>query len=447
MSAATGEGTVLIRGGQFCPRQLHDFRQHHRSWPCYKWSGIDWRRCRHSCESKCPEIENGALIDTAVVGNATPGVTYGGVPIKADQIEVPGSIVDLATGNVVLTVVQSTVAPDSTGGNSGDIRLEANSILVKDLGQVQTATGGAGNAGNIMVTANQNIEVGALGIGSFSILASGNAGNIELTSTQGNILIPAGTVTTQTVRSSGNAGSITLTAREGDVVLGADPILGPGNIFTLADRGTGAIGGIQIIAKNLHLNESSIEADTFFGVNPVKPGTIDVTLSGSLSLDGGSFITTIGRGPAPAADLNIAAHNVNIAGGSFLTADTVGSGPGGQLNISTRNLQLTNGGQVRSGSVIDPFPVPGETPPIPSGPAGTVTIQGLASPAQSVLIDGAGSGIFTNTVGTGAGGNTNMSAQSVTIQNGDRFRIDFRDRIQRNRRQYFHLSESIRRIE
>ena len=37
---------------------------------------------------------------------------------------------------------------------------------------------------------------------------------------------------------------------------------------------------------------------------------------------------------------------------------------------------------------------------------------------HSVVIDGAGSGIFTNTEGTGAGGNMNLSAQSVTIQNG-----------------------------
>jgi large exoprotein involved in heme utilization and adhesion len=47
-----------------------------------------------------------------------------------------------------------------------------------------------------------------------------------------------------------------------------------------------------------------------------------------------------------------------------------------------------------------------------------VTIEGLASPAQSVLIDGFGSGIFTDTQGTGAGGNIFVNANSVTLQNG-----------------------------
>ena len=55
---------------------------------------------------------------------------------------------------------------------------------------------------------------------------------------------------------------------------------------------------------------------------------------------------------------------------------------------------------------------------IPKGSAGIITVQGLASPAQSVLIDGSGSGIFTDTQGTGAGGNIVLNANSVTLTNG-----------------------------
>jgi large exoprotein involved in heme utilization and adhesion len=47
-----------------------------------------------------------------------------------------------------------------------------------------------------------------------------------------------------------------------------------------------------------------------------------------------------------------------------------------------------------------------------------VTVQGLASPAQSVLIDGQASGIVTETNGTGAGGQISVTANSVTLQNG-----------------------------
>ena len=53
-----------------------------------------------------------------------------------------------------------------------------------------------------------------------------------------------------------------------------------------------------------------------------------------------------------------------------------------------------------------------------TGAGGTITVQSLIGPTRSIVIDGVGSGIFTDTQGTGAGGSINLSAQSVTIQNG-----------------------------
>src|SRR4029077_16739865 len=63
---------------------------------------------------------------------------------------------------------------------------------------------------------------------------------------------------------------------------------------------------------------------------------------------------------------------------------------------------------------------PGDPIITPSGAGGPIMIEGLAGPAGSVLIDGSGSGIFTNTEGTGPGGSINISANSVTLQNGGR---------------------------
>jgi len=127
-------------------------------------------------------------------------------------------------------------------------------------------------------------------------------------------------------------------------------------------------------------------------------------------------VRTTSRGPAPSSDLNIKAHDILITEGSTLSTEAFRSGPGGHLNILTDNLQLTNGGQLTSSSAIQRAG-PGQLPTVPSGAGGTITIQGIASPAGSVVIDGPGSGIFTDAQGTGAGGNASLSAQSVTIQN------------------------------
>lgn len=199
---------------------------------------------------------------------------------------------------------------------------------------------------------------------------------------------------------------------------GGDILLADMTQISNAARGIGALGGIEIETNNLTLLNSAVSGDN---LTTQPGGNITVTLSGTLNVGGtdfNSFIDTLTRGPAPAANLNVVAKGIVITDGARLSTETFSSGPGGQLNISTNNLQLTNGGQLRSGSVIDPFALPGETPEIPSGPGGTINIQGLTGPAASVLIDGTGSRIFTNAVGTGAAGNTNISAHSVTIQNG-----------------------------
>ena len=174
-------------------------------------------------------IQNAALIDASVIENATPGVQYGGVHVKADHMEVRG-MADFNTGNFVFTNVQTTVAPE-TVGNGGNILLEGNSILVKDIGQIQTLTNGVGNAGNIILKASQNIDINTGLVqsaaqqafdqtGNLLTRSTGNSGNIEFTSTHGNISITnLSGVTAQVVESPGRAGNIAMNAAEGTILI------------------------------------------------------------------------------------------------------------------------------------------------------------------------------------------------------------------------------------
>ncbi len=170
------------------------------------------------------------------------------------------------------------------------------------------------------------------------------------------------------------------------------------------------------------MTNSGIAGDNVAATNPA--GDININLSGTLTVGGTSFpsfIQTATRGTAPAAGLNITSKKVLVSDGARLSTETWRSGQGGHLNIATADLQLTNGGQIRSGSIFAP-PEQVEGPPdIPSGPGGTITINGLSNPSQSVLIDGAGSGIFTNAEGTGAGGSMTINANTIILQNGGTF--------------------------
>jgi len=395
---------------------------------------------------------SGATVDTSHTGNSKVSIRGGQIVLDIQNAvlstsDTAASPAPVAQNNIFISPGSSIYSWTSSTDPGPDVAIAGDNIHIlgtpfnpptpPTLAVVSTETEGSGPAGNIMLTATHNLEVSGANVGSGSIgPIAGLAGNIDLTSTQGNISL----TNSSTVTSQGTAvGKISLNTPHGDILLDSSQVstqfMGDGNHDVNA-------GSIQVTANNLTLrntglNPSNIEGDNF--LNPIVPGPITVTLSGNLSMSGGSVIQTISRGPAVgAADIDITAHNVNISGTGMnfgipdvfntrIITESRNAGHGGQLNIVADNLQLTNGGRLLSGSVIGlevagPPPSPGSPPPFqvifPTGPGGTINIQGFSGPIASVLIDGAGSGIFTNSQGSGPGGNTNITAQSVTIQNG-----------------------------
>ncbi len=381
----------------------------------------------------------GSTLDTSQVGNSKVSIIGGQFVVDIQNASLSTASTPapaMAAQNNVLLSPGSSIVTATSSERGPDIQIVADNIQLQGklvipqpplsiATVITTGTTGSGRAGNISLTANQNLEssFGQIVSGT-SVGVSGNTGDINLTSMQGNIsltsqtLVSAQTSSSQTAPATATPGSVTLNAPHGDILLDS-------SIVNTIIAGTGVLGpnsgAIQVTANNLTLrnsqglNGSSIEADNF--VNTQVPGNITINLSGNLSMDGGSTMRTVARGPAiGSANLNISAHDVSITGKSFLNTQTQSSGFGGQLNIVADNLSLTNGGQLLSGSVLGRSPS-GQIV-TPSGPGGTINIHGPSGPSASVLIDGAGSGIFTNSEGTGAGGNTNITAQAVAIQNG-----------------------------
>jgi filamentous hemagglutinin family protein len=495
--SGNGGGTVLIRGGQFLLD--NSTISANVTGPGPVTNGVESiGRVIDIVISQDAVIQNGAVLETNVPGNATTDVQYGGVHVKADQIQIIGS---QDFDNFPFTGIRSDVVTGSTGGNSGNITLEANSILVQDLGTfstiVEATTGGAGNSGNIVLNGNANLHLdgammqtisqsasgnagsitlnsanGDISLANFALIQSftdsgsgnagdvtfmakgnittdssfissdsfssrGNAGNISLTSLQGDINLTNGSViesqaSHSVLDSTGNAGSLTLSASGGNILLvGGDEAGTATAVFTairtLPDGAQPLAGGgqINVSGRNLTVRQAGIQIDN---LSLVEPGNITVNVSGTLTMSGTaqnfdgtlftSNISTRARGQAPSGDVNISAHDITITDNAFSSTETFRSGNAGTLNIVTQDLQLANGGQLRSGSTIVVNPGPGLPPTNPSGAGGTIIVQGQAGLADSVLIDGSGSGIFTNTEFTGAGGSLLLNANSLTIQNG-----------------------------
>lgn len=290
---------------------------------------------------------------------------------------------------------------------AGQISIDTDSVHITNSSEVKTETTTAVNAGHIMLNAQRDIALDsdALIISS-SRGASGHAGDITLQSHQGNIaLVQFSSVTTQSEMSSGNTGSISIDAPHGDIRANDS------YVYT-SSQGTGQLGGIQITANNLLLqNSASILGNNLSTPHVAEP--ITITTTGRLNLTGNAIIETGTAGPAKAADLLIRSREVVLSESSMLITSTISSGDAGRLRLFTDNLQLTDGARLSSGSLV--HPVTGESP---VGRGGSISIEGLNNPGTTVHIDGGQSGIFTDTQGSAAAGDIFVEASSLILQNG-----------------------------
>ncbi|WP_176698072.1 two-partner secretion domain-containing protein [Candidatus Nitrospira nitrosa] len=295
--------------------------------------------------------------------------------------------------------------------HTGNISLDATSLQITNNGQVLTETLTRDHAGHITINAQGDINIDSSeNVGSFSSHSSGRAGNVTISSNQGNITLTKSTVF-QDVNGSGDTGNITFHAPHGDISLTNSSIASRAS-------GTGTLGDIQIQAYNLHLREGSKIGGDNTGTSTQAPGNISIALDGQLSLASGSFINTEAFTSATAADLIIKSPAVFIAGKdssskvhSGLYTDTISTGNGGHLRVFTDNLQLMDGGILSSKSFV------GSKREIPSGHGGVVNVEGYRNPGTLITINGSGSGIFTSTEGTGTAGDIVMKGASVTLQN------------------------------
>ncbi len=261
------------------------------------------------------------LVQKGGVGTATRGAGRGGnVSVKADTVQLNGSLNGSPAG-----IYSDT---DSTG-NAGNLTINTKTLTARDGAQVSTGTGGAGKGGTLTVNADtvQVIGTSAEGIpsGLFNGTtqnSTGAAGDLKINAQQllvsdkaevfvtslglgnaGNLFVDARSIRLDNGIISANTGSIntdpnqpqaTITLQVKDLVL-----LGRGSNITTNARGENVIGGdININTNILAAFENSditanstdfrggrvkINTQSLFGAqfrNPPSPQTSDITAIG-----------------------------------------------------------------------------------------------------------------------------------------------------------------------
>ncbi|BFU96557.1 MAG: protein of unknown function [Nitrospira sp.] len=271
---------------------------------------------------------------------------------------------------------------------------------------VQSSTFGEGNAGNITFTATERLTFSddpgeaapnrPSGLFTTSNIGTGNAAEIRVNTSA--LELRGGARFDASTSSNGNGGHITVAA-DTIVIDGARPF--PAIEGPLFDIVTSLASGIY-----------SRTVQSEFCTGPCGNAGLTSITTETLNLSQGGRIDSSTNSAGTGGDITVRAGQIAIAGttadgnpsGVFATSSAGGSG-GNITLLAGNSVTISEGAQV-SASTSGP------------GNAGSITIEGLASPAQSVLITGAGSGIFTDTQAAGAGGNIFVNADSVTLSDG-----------------------------
>ena len=361
----------------------------------------------------------------------------GQISIRNGQLvlEIQNAVLDTTdlTAPTSSTLTQDTlvVAPESaivsrtSSSDSGpDITISADQITL--LGHPDTLTDQSatsitantersGHAGNIALRSTGNIGMtDVINISSTS-MSNGNAGNVELSSSHGNIHITKSlnTAVASLTLDSGLTGAVKVSAPEGNIVLDG------GNLFTSSSPTSQGGGLVEVNATNLYMTNFGLLSND--SLSRFKPDGIAATLSGKLTMERGSLIVASSLSDAPSADITLTAKEIVATQGSIINNATFASGPGGHLKIVADTLHVMDGAQLSSGSTKAPdrgvlLQILGGISP--TGQGGDITIQ-TPGPIGSILIAGKGSGIFAETEGSGSGGSISLTAaKSISVSNG-----------------------------
>jgi filamentous hemagglutinin family protein len=419
-------GAILIRGGQIVSSGATMLTS-----PAFGTTGEGGAVTITA--SDIASLTDGSTITTS---STSPNGDAGAVSINGSQV--------ILQDGVIFT---EYIGDGTTSGSAGAVTFTGTeSVVLIRAGIATDFSNTDGNGGAVSMTApNITLEDSFLLTGNTFqpqlpfITIGGSAGAVTLTGESSVSLTRSG-IDTSTVATTGNSGAISITAPTvaitdvGPTFLTLDTGTRLSDTPTVGNAGDIYIGGTNITISNYATIQSHTESAGSFS----EGGNIKIVGEESVLLDSG-VLRTITTSQAKAGDIQLAANHVTITGQSTVTTDTIGPGGGGTIEITgTKSIELKSGSLISTNT--DPVLEGNEGPAgrielatqhltvsdgtivrsqgVGNGSGGTVTVQGISGPAQSVLIDGSGSGIFTDTSGTGAGGDIFVNANSVTLQNG-----------------------------
>jgi filamentous hemagglutinin family protein len=288
---------------------------------------------------------NVSVADPAVVrfGNGRIALTDSFVTAEPGPLRT-GAIRAMASR---LDVTRSTFASDSNVRSAaglelriGDLRVTAPVATGAPLAYLGSFAANAGNAGPVSIFADSVLLSGSSQISTQALdTATGNAGNIGITT--GALTIDGGA----TILSSAFGNSAT-----GEIVIAAGAVtLRSGGSIESTTYGSGRGGNLQVNATTLTVDGGRIASEAEQGSSG-DAGTLNIGVSGAVSLANGGIVTSSSLGSGYAGYVGVSADTITLTDRSSIQSDSFGpSGAGaGEMDVTARVLRVESGSEISS---------------------------------------------------------------------------------------------------
>jgi filamentous hemagglutinin family protein len=368
-------------------------------------------------------IRNGAQANATTFGAGRAGNL---VVEASESVELIGAV----TKDFASTLATSTAKDSGATGDAGNLILETKQLTVLDGAQIQTSARNGSRGGDLTVIASD------------SILLRGTAPDATLISGQSGIFVsaqPAGVDQSgEVITPGGDSGDLLINTSRLTIEDGAKI---SADTFGLGKGGSAILNINQLIVQDGGLvRAGSLVEEDAPSQKRGPGGTLFVNASESVEVIGtgtvgdepvNSTLFTAAEGSGDAGNLIIKTRRLIVGDDAEVTASTIGKGEAGRIEVTANTLEISNGGRLltttesseNAGDTIlnvqDSITLEGQSSGIfastelgSSGKGGSIFID----PDTIVIRDGAQ--IAVNSEGSGIGGNIDLQAGSLTLDQG-----------------------------
>jgi filamentous hemagglutinin family protein len=343
-------------------------------------------------EADSISLSNGSQIDVSTFGQGNAAT----ITLNARSVSLTGSD----------TALFSNVAEGVTG-NGGNIAINAETVSIRDGGQLNVNTAGQGNAGNIRITAQDAVTfdgVSAEGRISFAVsrvelTGSGSGGNITIDADS--IFLRNGAQLRTDTAGQGAAGTITLNARD-TVALSSTTDRASLIINGVLPEGVGDGGAVVVNANTVLFNDAGrIIASTQGRGNA---GDVTINAGDRVEFQGrfaGVSTTVSDSGIGNAGDVRINTGTLSLTEEAGIFVGSLGQGNGGNVVITARDAVSLDTALIGGGPLSTAV-----------GQAGNIIIRTGSFSATNRF------GLSVNSAGRGNGGNIEIIARDAVSFSG-----------------------------